>query len=168
MYCVCWFDLDPIQGQGQGHGAFELPTTSEAVHAGGDDRSPLAGLSGFTYTLYKGTHISSHTHWPLYAPHASCSFTENIRCIILHRMTCAPLPHLSACKICTLYAQAFRSYSPKIAKLWTPITPTFLVPQHRVNAHKYTLTMAMYRRNFRPLALTDWSLRPFHFYLWNG
>jgi len=46
MYCVCWFDLDPIQGQGQGHGAFELPTTSEAVHAGGDDRSPLAGLSG--------------------------------------------------------------------------------------------------------------------------
>jgi len=26
--------------------AFELPTTSEAVHAGGDDRSPLAGLSG--------------------------------------------------------------------------------------------------------------------------
>ena len=39
-------DLDPIQGQGQGHGAFELPTPSEAVHAGGDDRSPLAGLSG--------------------------------------------------------------------------------------------------------------------------
>jgi len=38
------YDLDPIQGQG--HGAFELPTTSEAVHAGGDDRSPLAGLSG--------------------------------------------------------------------------------------------------------------------------
>jgi len=36
----------PIQGQGQGHGAFELPTTSEAVHVGGDDRSPLAGLSG--------------------------------------------------------------------------------------------------------------------------
>jgi len=35
-----------MQGQGQGHGAFELPTTSEAVHAGGDDRSPLAGLSG--------------------------------------------------------------------------------------------------------------------------
>ena len=29
-------------------GAFELPTTSEAVHAGGDDRSPLAGLSGCT------------------------------------------------------------------------------------------------------------------------
>jgi len=47
MYCVCCCDLDPIQGQGQGHGAFELPTTSEAVHAGGDDRSPLAGLSGF-------------------------------------------------------------------------------------------------------------------------
>jgi len=46
MYCVCWFDLDPIQGQGQGHVAFELPTTSDAVHAGGDDRSPLAGLSG--------------------------------------------------------------------------------------------------------------------------
>jgi len=44
-YCVCWYDLDPIQGQG--HGAFELPTISEAVHAGGDDCSPLAGLSGF-------------------------------------------------------------------------------------------------------------------------
>jgi len=44
MYCVCCRDLDPIQGQG--HGAFELPTTSEAVHAGGDDRSPLARLSG--------------------------------------------------------------------------------------------------------------------------
>jgi len=41
---VCWCDLDPIQGQGQHHGAFELPTISEAVHAGGDDRSPLAGL----------------------------------------------------------------------------------------------------------------------------
>jgi len=26
---------------------FELPTTSEAVHAGGNDRSPLAGLSGY-------------------------------------------------------------------------------------------------------------------------
>jgi len=34
------------------HGAFELPTTSEAVHAGGDDRSPLAGLSGFYYYYY--------------------------------------------------------------------------------------------------------------------
>ena len=33
-------------GHRQGHGVFELPTTSEAVHAGGDDRSPLAGLSG--------------------------------------------------------------------------------------------------------------------------
>jgi len=45
-----------VQGQGQHHGAFELPTISEAVHAGGDDRSPLAGLSGlncdyFLYTL---------------------------------------------------------------------------------------------------------------------
>ena len=37
-----------VKGQGQGHGAFELPTTSEAVHAGGDDRSPLVGLYGFT------------------------------------------------------------------------------------------------------------------------
>jgi len=50
-------DLHPIQGQGQGHWVFELPTTSEAVHAGGDDRSPLAGLSGLVYaydlvTLY--------------------------------------------------------------------------------------------------------------------
>jgi len=38
--------LDLIQGQGQLVGAFELPTISEAVHAGGDDCSPLAGLSG--------------------------------------------------------------------------------------------------------------------------
>jgi len=52
MYCVCCHDLDPIQGQGQGHGAFELPTTSEGVHAGGDDRSPLAGLSGYCYPLW--------------------------------------------------------------------------------------------------------------------
>jgi len=44
-YCVCWCDLDPIQCHGQGHGAVEFPTISEAVHAGGDDRSPLAGLS---------------------------------------------------------------------------------------------------------------------------
>jgi len=41
-------DLDPIQGQGQGHGAFELPKISEAMHAGGDDRSPLAGLSRYS------------------------------------------------------------------------------------------------------------------------
>jgi len=27
----------------------ELPTTSEAVHAGGDDCSPLVGLSGFNF-----------------------------------------------------------------------------------------------------------------------
>jgi len=46
MYCVYCHDLDPIQGQGQDHGPFELPTTGEAAHAGGDDRSPLAGLSG--------------------------------------------------------------------------------------------------------------------------
>jgi len=51
MYCVCWCDLDPIQGQGQGHWAFELPTTSEAEHAGGDDRSPLAGLSGLWFVF---------------------------------------------------------------------------------------------------------------------
>jgi len=34
------YDLDPIQGQGQGHGAFELPKISEAVHVCGDDRPP--------------------------------------------------------------------------------------------------------------------------------
>ena len=28
MYCICWYDLDPIQGQGQGHGAFELLKTA--------------------------------------------------------------------------------------------------------------------------------------------
>jgi len=30
---------------------FELTTTSEALHAGGDDRSPLAGLSGCICSL---------------------------------------------------------------------------------------------------------------------
>ena len=45
-FCVYRCDLNPIQGQGQGHGAFQLPTVSETVRAGGDDRSPLAGLSG--------------------------------------------------------------------------------------------------------------------------
>ena len=61
-YCVCWCDLDPIQGQGQGHGAFELPTTSEAVHAGGDDCSPLVGLSDlllqFIFCICLCIHIS--------------------------------------------------------------------------------------------------------------
>jgi len=38
MYCV-----HPIQGQRQGHGAFELPKIAEAVHAGGDDRQPPCG-----------------------------------------------------------------------------------------------------------------------------
>jgi len=46
MYCIRWCDRDPIQGQGQGHGAFEIATVVETVHAGGDDRSFLAGLSG--------------------------------------------------------------------------------------------------------------------------
>jgi len=50
VYVGC--DLDPIQGQGQPHGAFELRTISEAVHAGGDDRSPLAWLSGFISRLF--------------------------------------------------------------------------------------------------------------------
>jgi len=49
---LCWCGLDPIQGHSQGHGAFELPTISEAVHAGGDDRSPLAGLSGSFWIPY--------------------------------------------------------------------------------------------------------------------
>ena len=40
-----------MQGQGQPHWAFELPTISEPLHAGGDDRSPLAGLSGFPHKL---------------------------------------------------------------------------------------------------------------------
>jgi len=35
----------------RGHGAFELPKISEAVNAGGDDRSPLAGLSGCVTNL---------------------------------------------------------------------------------------------------------------------
>jgi len=40
-------DLDPIQGQSEGHGAFELLTISEAVHAGSDDRSPPCGVLWF-------------------------------------------------------------------------------------------------------------------------
>ena len=44
-YSACWYDLDPIQGQGQGHGAFELPKISETVRAGGD--SPLCGAFWF-------------------------------------------------------------------------------------------------------------------------
>ena len=35
-----------------GHGSFELPTTSKAVHAGGDDRSTLAWLSGYVYVTF--------------------------------------------------------------------------------------------------------------------
>jgi len=50
-YTVYIDDLDPVQGPGQGHGAFEFPTTSEAVHAGGDDRSPLAGLFGWPISI---------------------------------------------------------------------------------------------------------------------
>jgi len=74
MYCVCWCDLDPIQGQGQGHGAFELLTTSEAVHAGGDDCSPLAGLSGFWTILFLSVKItesattSHHNHFTALLP----------------------------------------------------------------------------------------------------
>jgi len=41
--CSVLYNLDPIQGQGQGHGAFELPKISESVHAGGDDRQPPLG-----------------------------------------------------------------------------------------------------------------------------
>ena len=37
----------PIQGQGQGHGAFELTKISEAMHAGGDDREPPCGAFWF-------------------------------------------------------------------------------------------------------------------------
>ena len=43
-----YVDVTLTRSKGQGHGAFELPTTSEAVHAGGDDRSPVVGLSGLT------------------------------------------------------------------------------------------------------------------------
>ena len=40
---VRWYSYtycDLIQGQGQGHGAFELLKISEAMHAGGDGRQP--------------------------------------------------------------------------------------------------------------------------------
>ena len=36
-----------MQGQGQGHGTFELPRISEAMHAGGDDRQPPCGAVWF-------------------------------------------------------------------------------------------------------------------------
>jgi len=75
MYCVCWCDLDPIQGQGQGHRTFELPTTSEAVHADGDDRSPLAGLSGFFPRL-----ISAVADWCLPHFHTWCDLSANLEC----------------------------------------------------------------------------------------
>ena len=74
MYCVCCRDLDPIQGQGQGHGAFELPTTSEGVHAGGDDRSPLAGLSGLgrAFPASRAQHVSDlHSKFALGPHHVS-------------------------------------------------------------------------------------------------
>jgi len=50
---VCCCNLDPIQHQGQGHGAFELPTTSEAVRAGGDDR----GAFWFVWLLVLGLRL---------------------------------------------------------------------------------------------------------------
>jgi len=52
----------------------------KSVHIG---RFCGSGWHFFTYTPYKGTHIqtSSHTHWLVYVPDASCSFSKNIRCI---------------------------------------------------------------------------------------
>jgi len=38
--------------------AFELPTISKAVHAGGDDSSPLAGLSGYYWNSGVSVHPS--------------------------------------------------------------------------------------------------------------
>jgi len=46
MYCICWCDLDPIQGQCQGHGAFELPKICIALHACWR-RWPSAAFRGF-------------------------------------------------------------------------------------------------------------------------
>ena len=66
MYCVCWCDLDPIQGQGQPIGAFELPTISEAVHAGGDDRSPLAGLSRFILCMQSNIKVICESQYCMY------------------------------------------------------------------------------------------------------
>jgi len=58
---TAYVDMTRIQGQGQGqgHGYFELPTTSKAVHAGGDDRSPLAGLSGSCMSAHPGPSLIS-------------------------------------------------------------------------------------------------------------
>jgi len=78
-YCVCWCDLDSIQDQHQRHGAFELPTISEAVHAGGDDRSSLAGLSGFLLSPSEGL-PESVTIGNLMNIVAQC---EHITCAIL-------------------------------------------------------------------------------------
>jgi len=60
-----------MQGQGQDHGAFELPTVSEAVHAGDDDRSLLAGLSGLSLLTVLATAVSLPTdtdtlHMPVF------------------------------------------------------------------------------------------------------
>jgi len=42
----------PDSRSGSRSQAFELPTISEAVHAGSDDHSPLAGLSGYYYFVF--------------------------------------------------------------------------------------------------------------------
>jgi len=47
--------------------AFELPTTSEAVHAGGDDRSPLRGFLVYPhpFTLHKLSQLITHICYDL-------------------------------------------------------------------------------------------------------
>jgi len=47
--------LTPIQSQGQG--AFELPTISEAVHAGGDDCQPPCRAFWFMICIFCGRPI---------------------------------------------------------------------------------------------------------------
>jgi len=60
-YCVCWCDLDPIQGQGQPHGAFELPTIIEAVHAGGERwPQPPCGAFWFSSSFISAEVWSNH------------------------------------------------------------------------------------------------------------
>ena len=53
-------DPPNFRGQGQPIGAFELPTISEAVHAGCDDRSPIGGLSGFIIIQFNPFNTINH------------------------------------------------------------------------------------------------------------
>ena len=103
---VCWHDLDPIQGQG--HGAFELPTTSEAVHAGGDDRSPLTGLSGFSTVGSLRLILECTHHW-------ECVQHETaMQLCCFHRCTFTVEPSFVICENLMFGRRSFKGFNPEI------------------------------------------------------